>query len=1175
MAILTVGPTSTHSSIADALVAALAGDTLSIEAGYGSESATISTNNLTVDGTATSTGIVLQLGAGVALFALTGDAPIAILDGADGNGIVGNDGDNVITVSSGVDAVDGGGGVDRLVVDYSLATGSVTGNSTSNFTEAGGGGRSVVITDGTIENFTVLTGAAADTLTTGDGDDIIEAGNGANTVTAGEGNNTLTGGADADTFTVGDGDNLIDAGDGANTIIAGQGVNTIVAGDGVNTITALDGGNVITGGDGTNIITSGAGADVITAGRGPMTIVAGSGSDLITVKAPLGGTINAGADDDRLVLDLRDEDTSMFVVIDGGTLATGYSGYLEDAGQVYVEFVGVENFTYLGGSSNDSVISGDGIDILVGNGGNDSLTSGDGDDSFTGGAGNDALNGGAGTDTAFYSGARSDYTITSDIDGNPTQVVDNRDGTPDGTDTLIDIEMLNFALNSLPSGEVLITGFPREDQTLTASNTLVDPDGLGTVSYQWQSNGADIAGATGDTFTLGQVQVGTVITVVASYTDGSGRAESVPSSATNLVENLNDFPTGDVTITGIMTQGEILTANPAAVADEDGLGAFNYQWLANGAVIDGATSTTFTLTQAEVGASISVWVNYIDQQNTAESLFGFATGSVANVNDAPTGTATITGTPTEDQVLTASNTLADADGLGTVAYQWQSNGTNIAGATGGTLTLGQAQVGTLITVVASYTDGQGVNESRASDATTAVLNVNDPPVGGPIIAGTPTKGGTLTVTGELADEDVLGPVSLQWRADGVAIAGATGESLTLTQAQVGTVIDLVASYTDGQGTDEQVISPPTSAVLNVNDAPTGSVTIVGIPTEDQVLTASNTLADADGLGTVSYQWRSGGIDIVGATGATLTLAQAQVGTTITVVASYTDGQGTDESLASDATTAVANVNDAPTGPVTISGTPAAGQILTASNALADEDGLGTVSYQWRADGTDIAGATNATFALTAAQLGTAISVLASYTDQQGTDEAVSSLPVPVAAPPPLPFFQFTMTETDVAGQTQAVGYVGPVAGLTYAFTGSAANEAVSGTASNDFIHLGAGDDAISGGDGDDVLDGGTGSNFLTGGAGRDIFFLDGRNGETTWSTITDWQGGEELALWGWVNGVSQATWLENAGTEGYRGATLHADLDNNGVIDTSVTWAGLTQADLPTPSQHDGLLWFA
>jgi Ca2+-binding RTX toxin-like protein len=107
-----------------------------------------------------------------------------------------------------------------------------------------------------------------------------------------------------------------------------------------------------------------------------------------------------------------------------------------------------------------------------------------------------------------------------------------------------------------------------------------------------------------------------------------------------------------------------------------------------------------------------------------------------------------------------------------------------------------------------------------------------------------------------------------------------------------------------------------------------------------------------------------------------------------------------------------------------------------------------------------------------------------------------------------------------------------------------------------------------------VLDGGTGSNFLTGGEGQDVFFLDGRGGQPTWSTITDWTQGEQLSVWGWRPGVSQVSWAENAGAEGYKGVTMHADLDANGSIDTSVTWTGMTQAQLPTPVQFDGLLWF-
>src|SRR5207237_1025502 len=95
-----------------------------------------------------------------------------------------------------------------------------------------------------------------------------------------------------------------------------------------------------------------------------------------------------------------------------------------------------------------------------------------------------------------------------------------------------------------------------------------------------------------------------------------------------------------------------------------------------------------------------------------------------------------------------------------------------------------------------------------------------------------------------------------------------------------------------------------------NDAPTGAVTISGTATQGQTLTAANTLADADGLGPIGYQWRANGADIVGATGNTYVLTEAQVGKVITVVARYTDGHGTQESVSSAATTAV--VNDKPT-----------------------------------------------------------------------------------------------------------------------------------------------------------------------------------------------------------------------------------------------------------------------
>ena len=634
-------------------------------------------------------------------------------------------------------------------------------------------------------------------------------------------------------------------------------------------------------------------------------------------------------------------------------------------------------------------------------------------------------------------------------------------------------------INDAPSGNVTITGTATQGQTLSVDHTLTDVDGMGTVSYQWKADGTNISGATSSTLTLTQAQVDKAINVVASYTDALGAHESVSSTSTEAVANTNDVPTGALTVTGSAIQGQTLTA-VSTLADADGLGDFEYQWLANGQAIAGAHDAQFTLTQAEVGKNLSVTVSYTDGFGGLESKTSAATAPVANVNDAPGGNVTINGTTTQGQTLTAANTLTDLDGMGTVSYQWQANGINISGATDSAFALTQAQVGKAIRVVASYTDGLGRLESKTSAATATVANVNDAPAGAVTIAGTATQGQTLTVTNTLADADGMGTVSYQWKANGMEINGATGSSYTLTQSQVGKTITVTASYTDklgaaetvtssatatvvnvndagtvavsgkaiqkqvltatvtdidgvpatgvtyqwlangvaisgaanksmtlgqnqvgktiavkvsytdGQGTVESKTSAATLAVANVNDAPIGTVSITGTTTQGQKLTAANTLTDVDGLGTITYQWKANGATISGATGSSYTLKQFEVGKTIAVTASYTDGQGTVESKTSAATAAVANVNDLPTGSVTVSGTATKGLTLTAANTLADVDGLGKISYQWKADGKAISGATGSTYQLTQTEVGKAITITASYIDSQGTAESKTS-----------------------------------------------------------------------------------------------------------------------------------------------------------------------------------------
>ena len=593
-------------------------------------------------------------------------------------------------------------------------------------------------------------------------------------------------------------------------------------------------------------------------------------------------------------------------------------------------------------------------------------------------------------------------------------------GTAESVVSTATVAVVN--VNDLPTGAVTIGGTATQGQTLTAvTSALADLDGLGTFSYQWYAGGTAISGATGSTRVLTLADVGKVITVKASYTDGHGTLENVTSAPTAAVAHINTAPTGSVTITGTATQGQTLTANNS-LADADVIASpITYQWYAGGTAITGATGSTRVLTQAEVGKAITVKASYTDGFGTAEGVSSTATAAVANINDSPTGSVTISGTAATGQTLTVNNSLADLDGLGTITYQWKAGGTAILGTTGSTYFLTAAEAGKTITATASYTDGYGKAESVTSAATAAVF-ANTPPTGAVTINGTVTQGQTLTaVTASLVDVDGLGSFSYQWKANGVDIAGATASTLTLAEAQVGKTMTVKASYTDGHGTPESVSSTATAAVVNVNDAPTGAVTITGTVTQGQTITAGNTLADLDGLGAISYQWYAGGTAISGATANTLTLAEAQVGKLITVKANYIDGHGTPESVSSSATAAVVNVNDAPTGTVSFNGTTTQGSQLTAANTLADPDGLGTISYQWQANGVNIGGATASTYTLTANEVGKNINVVASYTDGHLTVEHMSSEVAPYGVT------ISSATTTDAAGTTVTTTTTVPLA----------------------------------------------------------------------------------------------------------------------------------------------------
>ncbi|MGK0151748.1 peroxidase family protein [Pseudomonas putida] len=370
-------------------------------------------------------------------------------------------------------------------------------------------------------------------------------------------------------------------------------------------------------------------------------------------------------------------------------------------------------------------------------------------------------------DTAVFSGVASDYSVV--VDGNSVIVTDLVDGR-DGVDRLTGIERLQFsdsaqasgvgtAVNAGPTGHLAIldavTGLRNDTsvsgQLLRVSNLAVhDADNVsatnasgainGPVAYYWQVEtlpgsgvyeditfvaAGEVSRATGATYRVTDDVAGLNIRVRAVYQDAKGTLEIVDSAA-------NSAPTAGPTVTGLLVQNQTLTANTATIVDADGLSnpQFTFQWQSNRGLgwvnIAGAISSTFVLTQEQVGQNMRVVVSYVDDFGVQESIASDILDPVANVNDAPTGAVLISDTtPAQGQTLTAlTGSIADLDGLGAFSFQWQQGTggifTNIIGATSATFTPGLDQGGQQLQVIVRYTDAFGTQESLTSAATAAV-----------------------------------------------------------------------------------------------------------------------------------------------------------------------------------------------------------------------------------------------------------------------------------------------------------------------------------------------------------------------------------------------------------------------------------------------------------------------
>ncbi len=311
-------------------------------------------------------------------------------------------------------------------------------------------------------------------------------------------------------------------------------------------------------------------------------------------------------------------------------------------------------------------------------------------------------------DSAAYSVSITNQNDAPTIGGTANQTMnDNATKAVFDSVTIADVDGDNVSITvslsggnangSFTTASLVASGFSDDGggvYSRTASTAAAAQMAIRQLVFDPTENQAAVGTATSTTIT---------ITVADAITDHS---KNIVVDATSI----NDVATGQPVIAGVATQGQTLSANTSGIADADGLGSFVYQWTRDGSVIAGATSSTYTLSAADVGRAMRVSVSFTDALGSAEGpLVSNATTNVVGVNTAPVMTNTqvnvvsgqrsefgsgvfrsnavdIDGDPLTAVLVTppASGSLtvdpsgqfvytSDSGFTGTVSFQWKAN----------------------------------------------------------------------------------------------------------------------------------------------------------------------------------------------------------------------------------------------------------------------------------------------------------------------------------------------------------------------------------------------------------------------------------------------------------------------------------------------------------------------
>jgi len=462
----------------------------------------------------------------------------------------------------------------------------------------------------------------------------------------------------------------------------------------------------------------------------------------------------------------------------------------------------------------------------------------------------------------------------------------------------------------------------------------------------------------------------------------------------------------------------------------------------------------YALTAADVGHRILVTVKAVNSEGEGEASSA-PSEPIAATAPKHKGKPAISGEAVDGRVLTVADGSWKGSPPDSYSYEWQRCGAGcvaIAGADQQSYRVQSADIGFKLRaiVIATNTAGSGKAASKETGRVKPGSPLN---LEGPTISGRVLPSQTLTVN----DGTWVGtpPIAFtyQWRAceplGGACheIEGATAQTHTIEASEAGDGFEVVVTATNSYGV-QVLTTPEVSALEPPVEAPEELIApvITGITVTGQTVHAS----EGTWTGTspsYTYEWElcdsAGGAcsEIEGASSDEYTIPDGDAGHTLRVIVTASNSAGKAQAT-SEPSTEILGVGPANTEPPSISGTPTAGQTLTAGSGKWSGTEPIVYEYEWLRCNTGGGECTQAAapsllpvYTAAVADVGHTLRVNVIATNVAGKGEAVSEPTATVSGVPPSNTIAPTVVGLPLAGQTLTAneGLWGGTEPFSYAF----------------------------------------------------------------------------------------------------------------------------------------------